>query len=465
MSRSVDNGKGGWNLHNCQAEEYPWGAANPDRTFSKKATVRLVGDKENGEHGRGYPTWVRNVERQWIAKEKKRGATVPQYQKGDGIVFCVDFTSDFDDYLPEDNPQDNICTYPYGVDFILFNNDQKTDDQGRPYRDYDPWFDIEDKDPQPRKYKYTDHFLRGNQKVTQWSNVRDGDVPVEYNMPRTWCRYPSPGNKSWNKKGQSWDLDDGYSSLDRQDGTTANAICADYPGDLNERDLAWNETEMEQAMETYRRFHQRDLGKRDFTQGFLDPAVYTFMGCFIPPDPDDDEFNPDPCNDPSTDPGNPDCGNTNNYFENQDGDPTDDDDPPPEDPNQITTLPAIHTTATPTSTDGPFPTMTVWPDQPSDVTDSECFEYRQYLPRMFGSDLSSAAASMSASIASVGFGASPTTAPIVVLQDTVVLTYGWAPDQSGCSEQVENSPADDVASTAKSLYLGCMSIGPRVHAA
>lgn len=464
-----DNTKnGGWKLTPCEAEEYPWGAGNPDRSFAGTATVRLIpgGGAENQWHAVAYPKWVRSVEAKWIAEEKKAGRSPPAKSRGNGIVFCVAFRNGFDNWKPESNhPQQNYCTNPYGPGFTLFNDWPVEQSDGSFARTWDPWFDNELEDPQPRKIEYIDHYLRnGNQKVYLKKNVRPTDDAVKWTVPPTWCRFPSPGNKLWDKNARQWNTRDGWNPVARNDDSTKNDKCADYPGinDADKRSIEWNTTingvepeDGEDIMEYYRRAHARDLNRRALTQGFLDPNVYEFMGCRNPTDTDWE----DPCAlDGAA--SNPDCQVGDGSIDGDpDADPTGDEDPQPQNPGDIATEPGSQLTPTPTPTGryGPFPTVSTFPTTIPDVIPNACQPPNCGNRRILYYDYNAAINDITNQIAANPLRASDTSTEQFSAQggNSARVAYGWADDQTGCAAKADNQPSAEINATLRSLYTGC----------
>lgn len=413
--------------------------------------IRLIPDNtENRSHGGSYPAWVKSIEKRWIAYQKSRGVTVTP-QDGDQIVFCVEFRDGFDEYLPESRPDKNYCTWPFGVAAILFNSDEKTNAQGQKYIDYDPWFDVMSGSPQPRKITFTDHWLRnGKTRIYNPAKVKSTDLKVQYDLPPKYCRYPSPGNRVWDHDNLVWNIAEGTTPItERKDNMIRNTRCADWEGDLNERAIEWNETSAD-----YHRLHSRDLGRRAFTQGFLDPAVYTFMGCAQPTDEDADWK--DPCAPDGSAETNPDC------RDNDPDDPltepaNDDEDPGPNNPDDITTISST-ATATPTDASGPFPTVSDFPRQTSDLLAEECIYevFPSKRPRIARNDLVVAARDLASAISDTPLKQTDTRVDqFYIYRNTVVATYGWAANQDGCVSKLDNDPSSSVEDTVLALSNGC----------
>ncbi|KAK7959599.1 uncharacterized protein PG986_004453 [Apiospora aurea] len=79
------NGKTkGWRLKGCEAEEYPFGAGNPNRNpntkiWAQQSVLRLIPQDENGDHGRAMKAFY-------------RAAGNGNSRHADGLIFSISFT-------------------------------------------------------------------------------------------------------------------------------------------------------------------------------------------------------------------------------------------------------------------------------------------------------------------------------------------------------------------------------------
>ncbi|KAK4611783.1 Killer toxin subunits alpha/beta [Fulvia fulva] len=114
--------KGGWKLDCCEVEEYPFGAGNPNRNptgdrifnWDNVPTLRLIpGGRfglhlENQTHANHLKAFLNSV---------KQDYSLPNLNR---IVYCVDFPAGFDNFIPENSP-DNFCAVAYGEQSTLVN--------------------------------------------------------------------------------------------------------------------------------------------------------------------------------------------------------------------------------------------------------------------------------------------------------------------------------------------------------
>lgn len=391
--------------------------------------------------------WVRGVEAQWRRAFKKAypNKDLPPDRKGDGIILCVDFQDGFTQYLPEQQHR-NPCCDIYGVEFCLVNYHEVNN-----RRTWDPWFDITDADPQPRLIEYLNHRERNLpdrsiQYIYDPTDEQEGDTPIFHEVPKTFCKNPSPGNAIWKGTAAtgSFQREDGYTPLDRDPTTLENGMCTDPPDGLGVAIEKRNATTIEEIWADHFRRHTRDLRKRA-TGAFLDPKVYTFFGCSSQDLRDDEPLVEDPCSTPGADPDSCDTGGPNVG--------------PPADHIIVgSPLPSDE----PTGTAGPFPTTDVLPTATTRVNPNDCLQ-DQYLnprPRYYPPDLTSAAAAMATKLNNAGLKPDDKL-PIEVSLRSVILQYGWARDQSGCYPKTEaDGVGDDISKALVAIGDSCKFLSP-----
>lgn len=205
----------GWGLTGCEVEEYPWGSSAPNRNPNRKkwndqSVLRLIPEEENKKHGKFLQTWI---------MQKGNG----NFAQAKGLIFSVSFvgknnlptgTSDADFWIdPSKRDQaeaKNICAIPYGVEFLFVH--AAAVDAGE--RRYDPWWDDKLFD------KTVGLYTNGKGETTK---------TVESKTVSHYCKFPSPGKKSWNPANNKWEQRLPATSWDRKRGNRYYS-CDNYPG-------------------------------------------------------------------------------------------------------------------------------------------------------------------------------------------------------------------------------------------
>lgn len=206
----------GWALEGCEVEEYPFASGDPVRDpnggnqkakrWGEERVLRLIPGGpggENGDHGNALAAFYR-----------KAGGGDPHLAAG--LIYSMAFeggpsgTSDDDFYLGKDTSK-NICAQPYGNAFILVN---AAAGMAPGERSYDPWWD--DK----LVHKTVSYFTNKAGTATR---------SVTADIPRQYCRYPSPGRKVYNQAAGRWEVVNAANAEDREVGNRWYK-CDDYPG-------------------------------------------------------------------------------------------------------------------------------------------------------------------------------------------------------------------------------------------
>lgn len=206
----------GWALEGCEVEEYPFASGDPIRNpnganqraklWSEERVLRLIPGGpggENGDHGTTLAAFYRQA-----------GNGDPHLAAG--LIYSMAFeggptgTSDDDFYLGTDTSR-NICAQPYGNAFILVN---AAANMAPNERSYDPWWDNK------LIHKTVSYMTNGAGTATS---------SVTADIPRQYCRYPSPGRKIYNQATGQWEVINPANAEDRRMGNRYYK-CDNYPG-------------------------------------------------------------------------------------------------------------------------------------------------------------------------------------------------------------------------------------------
>lgn len=297
VSPANANPRAGWKLDLCQVEEYPFGSGNPDRSDSGNSVLRLIPGalfrKDNlenqgaGNHLREFLIGVKDK------YNEQPGVT--QLKDTNKIVYCVDFRPSFTSYLPEDLGDRNFCAIPYGVEYTLTNYHVREDGS----EEWDPWFDVPDtnrKNLEVLSYVQPDGNL-----IEEGTNPSEDDYALTANVPPLYCKYPSPGQLRYDETARQWNLAPGFGPVGRMDDIVSYQRCTDPPvaraaGANTRRE----EHKLVEGNQTLARTHPRDLNRRQAPSGgFLDPRIYSYLGCASDAGESADGEDEDPCSDDS----------------------------------------------------------------------------------------------------------------------------------------------------------------------
>lgn len=297
----------GWKLSACNVEEYPFGSGSGNWDNSKIKALRLVPEDENERHGKAL-------------KEFYKEYATANGKSMDGKKFCIEFTSDIwgqDTEWGLDTPENayarNKCGV-YGIQWLV-------------------------RGTLISQRKFADPIYSSRTSLlTTVTRTFNGQKTVTYTEVPQFCEGPSPGYRVYDEDAKQWNLrtsDDiqvGTEVTDAQ-GRTYPDFCVQPPTFLSHRrrEVAVNSSLelVEKSSDSspapsYKppgRFAKPSLNvrmgsnhtgnlarhikihRRAALGSYLDPNVYTYMGC--------DDIEIDECewgaDCPTCDVGEPDC--------------------------------------------------------------------------------------------------------------------------------------------------------------